>query len=205
MKELAALLCEADKIEKLEAQVKEKEDELSRLRKSLNFLRNCYEQQLMENDVLTLDVHQTITLLKDLQEDKQVIRANERALECLYSILQSFAETNCEPLTAADCYRCLGVPETATAQEIRKQYSRIQRLSHPDQNQTCPKNIATRLTCIYDVLSTLKNRRILDCCGFRADRNQKSHLCRFCCPFNDLDTSRHFQTLPKMEMRDAIF
>ena len=40
MKEFAALIREADEIEKLEAQVKEKEDELSRLRKSLNLLRN---------------------------------------------------------------------------------------------------------------------------------------------------------------------
>ena len=41
--ELAALLLEADEIEKLEAQIKEQEDELSRCRKSLKLLRNCYE------------------------------------------------------------------------------------------------------------------------------------------------------------------
>ena len=35
-----------------------------------------------------------------------------------------------------------GFSETATPQEIRKQYLRLQRLTHPDQNLTCPKNIA---------------------------------------------------------------
>ena len=48
---------------------------------------------------------------------KQVTQANEGARDCLYEILQSFAETNFDRLTAADCYRFLGVPETATQQE----------------------------------------------------------------------------------------
>ena len=44
VKELAALLLEADEIEKLEAQAKEKENELSRRQKSLNLLRNCCKE-----------------------------------------------------------------------------------------------------------------------------------------------------------------
>ena len=70
---------------------------------------------------MTRDVRQRTTRLKELQEDKQVTRANERVLECLCAILQYFAETNFDCPTAADCYRLLGVPETASPQEIRKQ------------------------------------------------------------------------------------
>ena len=121
--EFVALLREADKIGKLEAQVKEKEDELSRLRKSPNLLGNCYYQKvwLKDFDVLTRDVRQNETRLNEVQEDKQVTRANERAFEYFYTILQSFAETNFERLTAADCYRSLAVPETANPQKICKQ------------------------------------------------------------------------------------
>ena len=192
MKEFAALLREADEIEKLEAQVIEREDELSRLRKSLNLLRNRYEQLLKDKNALPLDVDQSTTRSKEIKEDKQVTRANERALECLYAIIHSFAETNSERLTASDCYRLLGVPETATPQEIRKQQLRLQSITHPDPNPTCHKKIETMLTGIYDILSTPKNSRILHCCGLRALRNQKSHLCSFCCRFYDLDTSTYW-------------
>ena len=47
MKGFAAQLCGADGIEKLEAQVKEKENQFSRLRKSLNLHRNCCERIVM--------------------------------------------------------------------------------------------------------------------------------------------------------------
>ena len=120
MKELAVLLCEADVIEKLEAQVKEKEVELSRFGKSVNLFWNNYEQLLKDNEVLTRDIRQNTTGSKELQEVKQVTRANERAIQCFYAILQSFAETNFERLAAADCYTFLGVPETATPKEIGK-------------------------------------------------------------------------------------
>ena len=84
MKKFANSLQEADEIEKLEAQVKkEKEDELYHLRKSLNLLRCRYDQRLEDNGVLTRDVRQSTTRLKEVEEDKQVTRANERALECL--------------------------------------------------------------------------------------------------------------------------
>ena len=187
MKQFAALLREEDEIERLEAQVKEKEDEVSSLRKSLNVLQNRYEQLLKHNDVLTRDVRQTTNRLKELKGNKGVTKANERAIQCLYAIFQSFAETKFERLSAADCFRFLGFPKTATSQEIHKQNLRLQRLTHPDQNPTCRQNIATILTGINDML-TPKNRRILDCCGFRAVRNQKSHMCSFFCPFNHLDT-----------------
>ena len=80
---------------------KKTKDDFSRLRKSLYLLRNRYEQLLKNNDALTRDFRQKTTRLKK-QMHKQVTRANERALECLYAILQSFAETISERLTAAD-------------------------------------------------------------------------------------------------------
>ena len=87
MKEFSALLREADEVEMLEAQVKEKEDELSRLRKSLDVLRNCNEELLRDNDVLTRDLCESETCLKELQEHKQVTKKSERAPECLHAIL----------------------------------------------------------------------------------------------------------------------
>ena len=68
VKTFAALLREADETEGLEAQVKEKEEELSRLWKFSNLLRNRYEQLLKDNDVLTRDVRQRTTRLKELQK-----------------------------------------------------------------------------------------------------------------------------------------
>ena len=188
-KEFAAQLREVDEIDQLEAQVKEKEDELFCLPKCSDLLRNWYEHLLKDNEVLTRDVHQITTRLKELREDKQVTRATERAVDCLYAILQSFAETNCERLTAADCCRFIGFPETATPHEIRRQYLRLQRLTHPDQNPTCPKYIAIMLTVNSDCLLRTKNKRIPDCCGLRAFRNRNYHLCSFCCPFYDFDIS----------------
>ena len=158
LKEFAALLRDAIEIEKLEAPVKEKGDELSRLWKSLNLLCNRNGQVLKDNDVLTRKFRPSTVRLEKLQEDKQLTRATEQALACLYAILQSFAETNFPRLAGADCYRFLEGPETGTRQENRKQYLRLQRVSHPNQNSTRPKNIATMFTAIYDILSTTKNR-----------------------------------------------
>ena len=92
MKEFAAVIREADEIYKLEAQVKKikKEDGLYRLRKSLNLLRSCFEQLLKDIDVLTRDVRQSKTRSKELQEDTQATRANERALECVHAITSIF-------------------------------------------------------------------------------------------------------------------
>ena len=105
MKKIAVPLREADQIENLEAQVKEKEDELSRFGKSVNLCWNSYEQLLKDNEILTRDIRQSTIGSKKLQEHKQLTRANEQAIECFYAILQSFAETNLERLTADDCYR----------------------------------------------------------------------------------------------------
>ena len=66
-KGFAAPLREADEFERLEARVKEKEVELSRLRKSLNLLRNHYVQILKHNVVLTCDIRQDTTHLRELQ------------------------------------------------------------------------------------------------------------------------------------------
>ena len=90
MKQFASLLREADEIDKLEAQIKEEEDKISRDRKSLSLHRNRYEQLLKDNGVLTRDVRQSTTRLKELQEDKQVTIVNEPALECLYAIFSTF-------------------------------------------------------------------------------------------------------------------
>ena len=95
MREVTALLCEVDKTEKLEMKVKEKEDEFSRLRNSFNLLRNRYEQHLKDNDVLTRDFRQSGARLNEVEENKQLTRANEWAPEFPYAILQPFADANC--------------------------------------------------------------------------------------------------------------
>ena len=61
----------------------------------------------------TRDFRQSTIRLKDLQEDKQVTKANERAFECLSSIPKSFAETKFKWLTTADGYKFIRVLEIA--------------------------------------------------------------------------------------------
>ena len=91
-KNFTAPLHEADEIGRLEKQVKEGEVEFSQLRKPLNLLRNRCEQLLKDNDLLTRDVYQGTTHLKEIKDDKEVTRANERSLECLSAKFRSFAE-----------------------------------------------------------------------------------------------------------------
>ena len=80
MKPFAALLREADEIERLEAQIQGKEHQLSGLRKSLNLFRNCYEQLLKDTDVSTGDVRHGTFRLKELQQEKQTTRKMEEPL-----------------------------------------------------------------------------------------------------------------------------
>ena len=97
------------------------EFELSQVQKSLNFLRNCSELLLQDNDVLIRDVRQSVHCLRDLKEDEQLIRAVKQALECLYGIFQPFAYTYFEELTASDCYSFPRVARIAIPQGIYKQ------------------------------------------------------------------------------------
>ena len=94
MWESAAILCDADENEEMETQVTEEEEDFFRLRKSVNLLRICSEQLFQDYDSLTFDFRRSIIRPKQLHEDKQSTRANERSLECLNSILQSVAESN---------------------------------------------------------------------------------------------------------------
>ena len=68
LKEFAALLRQVDEIEKLDREVEEKEDELSRFRKSLNILRKCYEQHSKDNVTLTRNVRQSTNLKKNYKK-----------------------------------------------------------------------------------------------------------------------------------------
>ena len=94
MKNFAALLREADENSKLETQVEKKAVELLHLRNVLNFLRKHYDQHLKHNDTLACNVRKTTNPSKELRGEKQSGKANERALRCLYAILQSFVDIN---------------------------------------------------------------------------------------------------------------
>ena len=65
---------------------------------------------------------------------------------------------------AEDYYKSLGIPKTATADEIRKAYRKLARANHPDAKPDDPQ-AATKFKEIqdaYDVLSDAKKRQQYD-------------------------------------------
>src|SRR5690606_25902994 len=63
-----------------------------------------------------------------------------------------------------DYYAVLGVPKTATAEEIKKAYRKLARKYHPDANQGDPQREAKfkEVSEAYDVLSDPKRRKEYD-------------------------------------------
>ncbi|MEM0128845.1 MAG: molecular chaperone DnaJ [Thermoplasmata archaeon] len=70
-----------------------------------------------------------------------------------------------------DLYEVLGVPRTATPEEIRQAYRRLARQYHPDMNQADPKAAEEKfkeLSEAYEVLADPERRRRYDANGFSA-------------------------------------
>ena len=191
-REFAALLREADELERLEEQLKERSNQLDRQQERLAHMTTRVNQLLLENETLRRDLRNTQSRLEDMQKTSKISKDNDRALSILFEILSSFTETS-DRLTAEDCYHFFGLSPQAHPQTIRRQYLQLQRLTHPDQHPECPSEVPTLLTTLYSIVSSNRSRTILDCCGMRAVRNQKRHQCSRCCPMNDIDTSEYWK------------
>src|SRR3954452_11843299 len=63
-----------------------------------------------------------------------------------------------------DYYAVLGVPKTATADEIKKAYRKLARQYHPDANQgdKATEEKFKEVSAAYDVLSDVKRRKEYD-------------------------------------------
>ena len=191
-REFAALLREADELERLEEQLKERSNQLDRQQERLAHKTTRVNQLLLENETLRRDLRNTQSRLEEMQKTSKISKDNDRALSILFEILSSFTESS-DRLTAEDYYHFFGLSPQAHPQTIRRQYLQLQRLTHPDQQPECPSEVPTLLTTLYSILSSNRSRTILDCCGMRAVRNQKRHQCSRCCPMNDIDTSEYWK------------
>lgn len=61
-----------------------------------------------------------------------------------------------------DYYGILGVPSTASLQEIKRAYRQLARLYHPDLNKQAPGDQIKRLNEAYEVLRNLQKRAAYD-------------------------------------------
>ena len=190
--EFAALLREADELERLEEQLKERSNPLDRRQERLRHMTTRVNQLLLENETLRRDLRNTHSRLEDTRKTRKITKDNDRALSMLFKILSCFTEPS-DRLTAEDCYHFFGLSPQAHPQTIRRQYLQLQRLAHPDQYPEYPSEVPTLLTTICSILSSNLSRTILDCCGMRAVQNQKRHQCSRCCPMNDIDTSEYWK------------
>ena len=187
-REFAALLREADELERLEQQLKERSNQLDRQQEGLAHMTTRVNQLLPENETLQGDLRNTQSRVEDMQKTSKISKDNDRALSMLFEILSSFTETS-DRLTAEDCYHFFGLSPQAT----RRQYLQLQRVTHPGQHPECPSEVPTLLKTLYSILSSNHSRTIHDCGGMRAVRNLKRHQCSRCCPMNDIDTSEHWK------------
>ena len=146
-RELAALLREADELEHLEEQLKERSNQLERQQERLAYMTTRVNQLRVENEILRPDLRNTQSRLGDMQKTSKIDKDNDRALSMLFEILSSFTESS-DQLTAEDCYHFFGLSPQAHPQTIRRQYLQLQRLTHPDQHPECPSEVPTLLTTL---------------------------------------------------------
>ena len=165
--EIAALLCEADELERLEEQLKERSNQLDRQQERLAHMTTRFNQLLLENETLRRDLRNTQSRLEDMQNTSKISKDKDRTLTMLIEILSSFTESS-DRLTAEDCYHLFGLSPQAHPQTIRRQYLKLQQLTHSNQHPECPSDVPTVLTTLYSILSSNRSRIILDCCGLRA-------------------------------------
>ena len=141
-REFAALLREADELERLEEQLKERSNQLDRQQERLAHMTTRVNQLLLENETLRRELRNTQSRLEDMQKASKISKDNDRALNMLFEILSSFTESS-DRLTAEDCYHFFGLSPQAHPQTIRRQYLQLQRLTHPDQHPECPSEVPT--------------------------------------------------------------
>ena len=189
-REFAAPLREADELERLEEQLKERSNQLNRQRERLAHMTTSVDPLLLENEILRRDLRNTQSRLEDIQKTSKISEDKDRALRMLFEILSRFTESS-DRLTAEDCCHFFGLIPQAHPQTIRRQYLQLQRLTHAEQHPECSSEVPTLLTTLYSIPSTNRSRTILDCCGMRALRNKKRHHCSPCCPMNDIDNSEY--------------
>ena len=191
-REFAALLREADELERLEEQLIKRSNQLDRQQERLAHMTARVNQLPLENETLRLDLRNTQSRLEDMQKTSKISKDNDRALSMLFEFLSSFFEAS-DRLTVEYCRHFFGLSLEAHPQTIRRQYLQLQRLTHPDQHPESLSEVPALLTTLYSILSSNRSRTILDCCGMRAVRNRKRHQCSRCCPLNDIDTSEYWK------------
>ena len=191
-REFAALLREADELESLEEQLKERSNQLDRQQERLAHMKTRVNQLLLEKKTLRRDLRNAHSRLEEMQKTSKISKDNDRALSMLFEILPGFTESS-DRLTAEDCYHFFGLSPQAHPHKIRQQYLQLRRLTLPDQHPECPSEVPILLTTLYSIFSSNRSRTILDCCGMRAVRNQKRHQCSRCCPMNDIGTSEYWK------------
>ena len=187
-REFAALLREADELERPEEQLKEHFYQLDRQQESFAHMTTTVNQLLLENETLRRYLRNTQSRREDIQKTSKIAQDNDRALSMLLQILSSFTELS-DRLTAEDCYQVFGLSPQAHPQTNCPKYLQLQRLAHPDQHPECPSEVPTLLTTLYSILSSNRSWTILDCCGMRAVR----HQCSRCCSMNDVNTSQYWK------------
>ena len=75
------------------------------------------------------------------------------------------------PTTQQDHYQLLGLPRTASTEEIRKAYRRLARKHHPDlnPNDKASEDKFKKVQEAYDILSDVKKKTMYDQYGFYSD------------------------------------
>ena len=111
-REFAALLREADELERLEEHLKERSNQLDRQQERLADMTTRVNQLLLENETLRRDLRNTQSRLEDMQKTSKISKDNNRALSMLFEILSRFTESS-DHLTAEDCYHFFGLSPQA--------------------------------------------------------------------------------------------
>ena len=143
-REISALLREADELERLEQQLKERSNQLDRQQERLAHMTTTVNQLLLESETLRRDPRNTQSRLADMQNTSKISKDNDRALSMLFENLSSFTESS-DHLTGEDCYHFFGLRLQAHPQIIRRQYLQHQQLTHPDRHPQCPSEVPTLL------------------------------------------------------------
>ena len=136
-REFAALLREADELERLEEPLEERSNQLDRQQERLAHMTTRVNQLLLENETLWRDLRNTQSRLEDMQKTSKISKDNDRALSMLFEILSGFTGTS-DRLSAEDCYHFFELDPQAHPETIRRQYLQLQRLTHPDQHPESP-------------------------------------------------------------------